>query len=227
MEEEKYYIDEDTMNEILRTRELSLDSVNSSKKRLTKTCKDKKVVFPLLEEYSLPPDIKKKIREVYRRINFSKSRELSKTCLLIRCVFQASLECKMVIDPSLLVSILGVTKPEATKAFCVRIEGFSDGNDVEVEDFFPHYLFLLGKLRYLKEIENISKIITADLYFRKKTKGKFQHTLAGGILAYSLEKCEGSKQNLKELSKVLSKSEMSISEVYNLIILMESEDFTE
>jgi hypothetical protein len=193
----------------------------SKKKKKTTTINPYTKTYPFIEEldkFYIPDEIKNQVKTVYARLPEDLKREYQTKLLFIRCLFQASVDCKCVFDKLFLVNNFNFKSKTVTDSFKITHTKFTDGEYLEIEDFFNNYIRVLDIEKYKKSILKFYEKIKTNEEFKKATKGKYPHTTSSGVLYFiitNLPKCP--KIPLKEYCEKIYKTEASVKEIVNIL----------
>jgi transcription initiation factor TFIIIB Brf1 subunit/transcription initiation factor TFIIB len=180
-----------------------------------------KTILADLDRINIPDDIKIEAERIYQQLDTNTKRGKRRKKLLFYCISKAYLSLNQPKDPKYVAELVGISATQISKAHSMCSESQTNYKPPCVRltalDFIPEYHQKVGldKSCLSSVISLANEILNKD----PELNENYPQVVAAGILLYYMT-INGLTVNKKDFSKIVLRSEMTISKMYKRISLI-------
>lgn len=177
-----------------------------------------KSILSDLDKINISDDVRIEAERIFQQLETNTKRGKRRKKLLFYCIFNAYLSLKQSKDPKYVAELVGIAPTEMSKAFSMCSESQTNYRPPSVFhspiDFIPEYHRKVG----LDEscLDSVLDLAKTILKKDPDLNENYPQVVAAGILLYYMT-INGVSVNKKEFSKLVRRSEMTISKMYKRI----------
>lgn len=179
---------------------------------------DKSIISDL-DKINIPDEIKNLSEQIFQQLDTNTKRGRRRKKLLFYCIFNAYNQIGQPQDPKFIAELVGISHTEMTKAFsmCSELQTNYKPNTTfhSPLEFVEQYHEQIGLDP--KCLPDVLVLGTEILKKDPDLNENYPQVVAAGILLYYMT-INGASINKKEFSKIVRRSEMTISKVLKRIV---------